>query len=58
MQDQRSTIEQLRDLIAVANQKGMYDAADYLLSVVTRTEQKEAEADSVQDPQGVITVRA
>ena len=50
MADQRSTTDQLRDLIAIANQKGMYDAADYLLNVVTRTDKKEAAADAVVEP--------
>jgi hypothetical protein len=50
MTDQRSVTEQLQDLIAVANQKGMYDAADYLLNVVTRTYKKEEAADAVAEP--------
>ena len=31
---QRSLLEQLTDLAVVANQKGMYDAADYLWAKV------------------------
>ena len=34
MPDQRSTVEQLKDLIAVANALGMYDAADALQGLV------------------------
>lgn len=45
MNDQRSVTEQLRDLIAVANQKGLYDAADYLLNVVTTATKREADGE-------------
>jgi hypothetical protein len=31
MPDQRSTTEQMRDLITIANLAGMYDAADWIL---------------------------
>ena len=34
MPDQRSLADQLRDLIPVANQMGMYDAADFLSQYV------------------------
>jgi hypothetical protein len=36
--DQRSLLDQLRDLIPLANQAGMYDAADYLRDVVEHHE--------------------
>lgn len=31
MPDQRSTTEQVRDLVTIANMMGMYDAADWIL---------------------------
>jgi hypothetical protein len=42
-QRQDSTIDQLRDLRAIANRLGMYDAADYLRIALQRQEQAEAE---------------
>jgi hypothetical protein len=30
MNDQRSLTDQMRDLIPIANRKGLYDAADYI----------------------------
>lgn len=33
MNDQRSVTDQLRDLIPIANQHGLYDAADYLTAI-------------------------
>lgn len=37
-QRQDSTIEQLRDLLPIANRLGMYDAADYMRQAVDRTD--------------------
>lgn len=37
---QRPLVEQLRDLAVVANQKGMYDAADFIWRHVEATEAK------------------
>lgn len=42
MPRQDSLIDQLRDLIAIANREGMYDAADYLAEVVGRAEERVA----------------
>lgn len=39
-QDQRSLTEQLRDLQAFANQLGMYDAADFIQSLVESVNRK------------------
>jgi hypothetical protein len=36
--DQRSTFEQLRDVMEMANQAGMYDAADFIKSHLDRME--------------------
>jgi hypothetical protein len=40
MPDQRSLVDQLRDLIPLANRAGMYDAADYIRDVVESHEPK------------------
>jgi hypothetical protein len=42
MPDQRSLTDQLKALIPVANQQGLYDAADYLRGVVERAEADDA----------------
>jgi hypothetical protein len=36
--DQRSTTEQLRDLIGIANERGLYDAADFCRREVERVD--------------------
>ena len=41
MNDQRSLTDQLKDLILIAEEKGMYDAADFLKGVVARSEKSE-----------------
>lgn len=46
MPDQRSLMDQLRTLIPIANERGLYDAADYLRGVVERQEAREREDDS------------
>lgn len=38
MNDQRSTTEQLRDLIGIADQHGLYDAADFCRREVERVD--------------------
>lgn len=35
MNDQRSLIEQLQDLVFIANKEGLYDAADFISNYVT-----------------------
>lgn len=37
-QRQDSTIDQLRDLLPIANRLGMYDAADYMRQAVDRAD--------------------
>lgn len=38
--DQRSTLDQLRDLLRLANQHGLYDAADYLTQHIEKWERR------------------
>jgi hypothetical protein len=50
MNDQRSLVDQLRDLIPVANKMGSYDAADFLLQIVeprSKNERKITGADVI-----------
>lgn len=43
-QRQDSLDDQLRDLIAVANHQGMYDAADFIKNIVEDSKAKASEA--------------
>lgn len=40
MNDQRSTYDQLRDLVQLANRHGLYDAADFVERAIERGKAK------------------
>ena len=46
MPDQRSLYDQLKDLYVLANRNGLYDAADYVRTVVERMDRAQAQRDS------------
>jgi hypothetical protein len=42
VQDQRSLTEQLETLVVLANQAGLYDAADYVQTILNRRSPRKA----------------
>jgi hypothetical protein len=42
MNDQRSLLDQLIDVYALATEQGLYDAADYIAREIKRVEENEA----------------